>query len=82
MLVGYPGRYNISFLIKAAEARTRKKDMMIDLELPSSAKLSWWRLCGYGTRPNSVSNNEDEGASDDEVGDEGEDESEEESDEE
>ena len=32
--------------------------MMVDLELPRAAKLSWWRLSGYDTRPNS----EDEAA--------------------
>ena len=68
MFVGRAGEYNISFISKGCGTRTRKKDLMVDLELPRAAKLSWWRLSGYGTRPNS----EDEAAA-------GEDESESES---
>ena len=66
--------FNISFI-----SRTRQKDMMLDLELPHDAKLSWWWLSGYSTRPNSEdeaiagedeseSENSDEGESEDEEG--------------
>ena len=68
LLVVQVFKYNISSISKGCGTRTRKKDLMVDLELPRAAKLSWWRLSGYGTRPNS----EDEAAA-------GEDESESES---
>ena len=53
MFVGRAGEYNISFISKDCGTRTRKKDLMVDLELPRAAKLSLWRLSGYSTRPNS-----------------------------
>ena len=43
---------------------------MVDLELPRAAKLSWWRLSGYDTRPNSedeAAAGEDESESSDET---------------
>jgi hypothetical protein len=70
MFVGLAGEYNISFISKDCGTRTRKKDMMVDLELPRAAKLSWWRLSGYGTRPNSedeAAAGEDESESSDET---------------
>ena len=70
MFVGLAGEYNISFISKDCGTRTRKKNMMVDLELPRAAKLSWWRLSGYDTRPNSedeAAAGEDESESSDET---------------
>ena len=53
MFVGPADEYNISFISKDCGTRTRKKDVVVDLELPRAAKPSWWRLSGYSTRPNS-----------------------------
>ena len=49
----YAGEFKVNFLCKDNGQRTKKKPIMIDLELPAAAKLSWWRLSGYDTRPNS-----------------------------
>ena len=45
------------------------RELLVDLELPRAAKLSWWRLSGYNTRPssdNEATGGEDESESDDE----------------
>ena len=60
------GLFQVSFLRKDNGSRTKKKAIMIGLELPAGAKLSWWRLVGYGTRPNSASEAEDDGESESE----------------
>ena len=47
------GEFKVNFRCKDNGQRTKKKPITIDLELPAGAKLSWLRLSGYGTRPNS-----------------------------
>ena len=66
----HAGEFKVNFLCKDNGQRTKKKPIMIDLELPVGAKLSWWRLSGYGTRQNSENEaaaGEDESESSDET---------------